>query len=291
MIDAHHHIWRQKDLPWLLGPAVPGLFGPYEDIQRDYDITEFQADLTGAGIARSVYVQSGWAPNWFEDEVAWVQDVALRHGTISGIVAFADVTQKDVVLQLERLKKYPLMRGIRQQFQWHVNPNLSFARHPDLCRSGLVRKNIARLSDYGWSFDLQVFPGQMDGAVELARACPEVTFILQHAGLRDNTAPDGYKIWKEGMRRLADCPNVVTKLSAPGAFIHRIDADLIATTVIDSEKLFGSDRCMFGSNFPIEKLWTSYFELFQAFQNATAALSKKKRAAIFNDTAARIYRL
>ena len=290
MIDAHHHIWLQKDLPWLLGPEQPRIFGPYRPIMRDYTAREFLADLGGTGIKKTVYVQANWAPNWFEDEVAWVQDQADEHGTISGIVGYADFSG-DITNQLDKLKKYPLMRGIRQQFHWHENPLYRFAQDPDMCRNPDIQKNVARLADYGWSFDLQVFAGQMEGAAELAKACPNVTFVLQHAGMKEDTSDAGHKVWKEGMKRLADCPNVVTKLSAFGTFIHKNDPAFIAQMITDTEKLFGADRCMYGSNFPIEKLWTSYTQLFNAFQDGASGLSKKKQKAIFNDTAARVYRL
>ena len=68
MIDAHHHIWRQKDLPWLLGPEQPRIFGAYAPIKRDYLIGEFLADVSGTGIEKSVYVQANWAPNWAADD-------------------------------------------------------------------------------------------------------------------------------------------------------------------------------------------------------------------------------
>ncbi len=291
MIDAHHHIWLQKDLPWLLGPEQPRIFGPYRAIMRDYTLAEFKADTAGTGIAKSVYVQANWAPNWFADEVAWVQAEAATQGMIAGIVGHADMTRGDVRLQLDRLRPHSLMRGIRQQFHWHENPLYRFASGPDLCRDPTVQKNVARLADYGWSFDLQVFAPQMAGAAELARACPEVTFILQHAGMKEDTSPAGHQAWFDGMRRLADCPNVVTKLSAFGTFIHRNDRAFIEEMILTTEALFGAERCMFGSNFPIEKLWTSYTELFNAFRDGAKSLSQKKRSAIFNDTAARVYRL
>ena len=291
MIDAHHHIWRQADLPWLIGPEQPRIFGPYRAIMRDYSIREYQADLAGTGIAKSVYVQANWAPNWAADEVAWVQEIAEEHGTIAGIVGYADFTERDVTAQLDKLKRHDRMRGIRQQLHWHENPLYRFARTPDLARDETVQKNIARLADYGWSFDLQVFPGQMEGAAELARACPEVTFILQHAGMKEDRTKAGDAAWRDGMKRLADCPNVVTKLSAFGTFIHRNDPAFIEEMILATEKLFGAERCMYGSNFPIEKLWTSYTELFNAFRAGAKSLSAKKQSAIFNDTAARIYRL
>lgn len=291
MIDAHHHIWRQKDLPWLLGPEQPRIFGPYAAIKRDYLIDEFLTDLQGTGIEKSVYVQANWAPNWFADEVAWVQSVADEHGWPHGIVGYADFTVDDVRPQLDKLKGFPLMRGIRQQLHWHENLLYRFAARPDLPADPTLQRNVARLAEYGWSFDLQVFAPQMADAAKLARACPDVTFILQHAGMLEDTTEEGRKAWRDGMRRLAECENVVTKLSAFGTFIHRNDATFITEMIVETEKLFGANRCMFGSNFPIEKLWTDYATLFAAFRKGAKGLSQKAQQAIFHDTAARVYRL
>jgi len=291
MIDAHHHIWRQKDLPWLLGPEQPRIFGPYAPIKRDYLVDEFREDLSGTEIEKSVYVQANWAPNWFADEAAWVQSVADETGWPHAIVAFADFTVDDVRPQLERLKPFPLMRGLRQQLHWHENPLYRFAKRPDLPADGTVQANIARLADYGWTFDLQVFAPQMADAAKLATACPEVTFILQHAGMLEDTSKDGVAAWRDGMHRLADCPNVVTKLSGFGTFIHRNDPEFIAQMVADTVAIFGVDRCLYGSNFPIEKIWTGYGDLFDAFQAATKDFSNNDRDAIFRGNAARVYRL
>ena len=79
-VDAHHHIWRQQDLPWLLGPMLPRIFGPYEPIRRDYTIAEYLADVSAAGITRSVYVQANWAKERFLDEVRYVTDAARETG-------------------------------------------------------------------------------------------------------------------------------------------------------------------------------------------------------------------
>ena len=96
IIDAHHHIWRQADLPWLQGPMVPRIFGPYEPIRRDYPIEEFLADISGTGIEKSVYVQCNWAKDKAVDEVAWVQSVADAHGWPHAIVGYADMTGPQV---------------------------------------------------------------------------------------------------------------------------------------------------------------------------------------------------
>lgn len=291
MIDAHHHIWRQKDLPWLLGPEQPRIFGSYAGIRRDYLIDEFIDDLEGTGIEKSVYVQANWAPNRFEDEVAWVQRVSDDSGWKTGIVGFADFTNRDVRPQLDKLTSYQGMRGIRQQLHWHDNPIYRFAASPNLAGDPQIQRNICHLADYGWSFDLQVFPQQMAGAVGLAESCPDVSFVLQHAGMLEDTSEAGWDEWREGMTALAARPNVFTKLSAFGTFIHRNDPEFIARMIGEAVAIFGADRCLYGSNFPIEKLWTSYADMFAAFRNGASSLSDKQQQAIFNDTAARVYRL
>ena len=93
------------------------------------------------------------------------------------------------------------------------------------------------------------------------------------------------------MRLLAACPNVVSKLSGLGTFIHRNDPAHVAAVVRETLEMFGPERCLFGSNFPVEKLWTDYGRLVQVLQDAIAPLSPADRQAILHDTATRIYGL
>ena len=291
VVDAHHHIWRQMDLPWLMGPMQPRIFGPYEAIRRDYRVEEYLDDIADAGIEKSVYVQANWATDQFEDEVAWVQSVADSHGWPHAIVGYVDLLQDDAEPNLERLQQYPLMRGIRQQLHWHDNEMYRFASSPDLLSSAKLQANIAKLAAFDWCFELQVFAAQMRAAFDLAAACPDVTFVLQHAGMLENVTEAGRARWKEGMKRLADRPNVVCKLSGLGTFIHRNDPDHVEDITLQAVTWFGAERCLFGSNFPIEKLWTGYGPLIDAYRQATAGMSDADRQAIFSHTAKRVYRL
>ena len=291
MIDAHFHVWRQADLPWLSGPMQPRIFGPYEPIRRDYPMEEYLADLAGTGVTQAVYVQANWPPDRAEAEADWIESLASRTGWPHGIVAYADMTVPDVRPALDRLMRFPRLRGIRQQFHWHENPLYRFAKGPDLCRDPVVQRNVARLADYGLAFDLQVFAGQMEGAGELADACPGVTFVLQHAGMPEDLSDEGMDFWRDRLAELARRPNVAAKLSGFGTFLHRCDLDHIARITTETVALFGADRCLWGSNFPIERLWTDYGTLLDAHRRAVAPLGAAAERAIFHDTAARIYRL
>jgi predicted TIM-barrel fold metal-dependent hydrolase len=220
-----------------------------------------------------------------------VQQTAEEHGWPHAIVAYADFAVEDVRPQLDRLARYPLVRGVRMQLHWHDDPLYRFAARPDLCADPVISRNVARLPDYGFSFDLQVFAPQMADAAGLAASCPDVVFILQHAGMLEDLSADGRAAWRAGMKRLAGCPNVVSKLSGLGTFLHRNDPAHIAAVLTETVAMFGAGRCLFGSNFPVEKLWTTYRELVDACLAAAAPLPAQERDAIFRTTANRVYRL
>ena len=170
IVDAHHHIWRRADLPWLTGPMQPRIFGPYEPIRRDYPIEEYLSDCQPAGVTEAVYVQANWSPKQFIDEVEFVSEAADRAEFPIAIVAYADMLAEDVRPQLDLLARHTGVRGVRMQLHWHENPLYRFASGPDLARDERLKANVARLAPYGWAFDLQVFASQMAGAAELAAA-------------------------------------------------------------------------------------------------------------------------
>jgi L-fuconolactonase len=289
-IDSHFHIWRQKDQPWLVGPMVPRIFGPYEPIRRDYPIEEFLADQEGSGVEKAVYVQTNWAKEDFEKEVAFLTDTAKASGWPHAIVGYADMTVDDVRPQIDRLVKYPLLRGVRMQLHWHETPAFRFAKSADQVIDSKVKKNVARLRDYGLSFDLQLFPAQMKDGLELVGENPGTDFILTHTGMLTDLAEPVVEEWKAGLRTLAKAPNLYAKLSGLGTFVHRNDPEVIGTVVDNAVEILGSDRLMFGSNFPIEKLWTSHAELIAAHRAAVAKHGAKAEADIFWNTAERVYR-
>jgi len=155
----------------------------------------------------------------------------------------------------------------------------------------LFRRNLAKLQDHGWLFELQVFTGQMQDAAGLVRAFPGIPFVLLHAGMLEDLTPEGRAAWQDGMRRLADLPNMHVKLSGLGTFIHKVDEALIGDIALQTVQLFGASRCVFGSNYPVEKLWSTYRELVDAYHRALAPLSAADRVQIFSGTAQRLYRL
>ena len=242
-------------------------------------------------MTKSVYVQTNWANDRFEDETAWVQQTANEHGWPHAIVSFADFSVEDVRPQLDRLANIRWFAACGCNCTGTKTRSTALRLGRTSVPIPKIHRNVARLADYGWSFDLQVFAPQMAEAAGLAEACPDVTFILQHAGMLEDHSPQGRAAWRTGMAKLAQRPNVVSKLSGLGTFIHRNDAAHIAEILKDTVATFGAERCLFGSNFPIEKLWTTYRELVDAHLAAAASLRPDQRNAIFGGTAVRVYRL
>ncbi len=270
---------------------LPRIFGPYEPIRRDYAIEEYLRDIEGSGVAQSVYVQANWAPARAVDEVAWVQAEAERAGFPHAIVGYADLRDPDVGAVLEAQARCPLLRGIRMQLHWHENPQYRFADGPAVMNDASLRRNVGLLARHDLLFELQVFTAQMADGAAFAEAFPDVPMVLAHCGMPEDLTPEGRAAWRAGMERLAAVPSVFVKLSGLGTFIHRLDAAHVERTVRETVALFGPGRCVFGSNFPIEKLWTDYASLAGAYRRALAHLSEADRAAIFAGTARRLYRL
>ena len=291
LVDAHHHIWRQADLAWLQGPPPPRIFGEYGALRRDYPIEEYLAEARGAGVVRSVYVQTNWPPGREVEEVGWAQSVADRHGFPHAIVGYADLAAASLEPTLDQMMKHARLRGIRQQLHWHDRARYRFAARADLMDDPAWRRGLGEVARRGLLFELQVFAGQMEAGARLVRDFPQATFVLLHAGMLEDTSPDGWARWRAGMHGLAAAPNVCVKLSGLGTFARACSVDLWRPVIRETVELFGPERCMFGSNFPIEKLWTTYDEVVRVTTECLAGLSAGEQRAVLHDTADRVYRL
>ncbi|NBE95945.1 amidohydrolase [Nonomuraea sp. KC401] len=292
IVDSHHHIWRAADLPWLQGEMVPRIFGPYEAIRRDYPVSEYVAEAAPCGITSAVYVQANWPLDRSVDEVRRLRDVHAETGWPAAVVGCADLFADDAPDVLRRQAALtPLVRGTRLQLHWHERPEFRFATAPDRMKDPVFRRNLAAVADLGWLFELQVFPAQLADAAALVADFPGMTFVLVHAGMPVDFAPPAAAEWTRGLTLLAEHPNVVVKLTGQGTFVHRVDRPLIkrvATTCLD---LFGSGRCMWGSNFPVEKLWTDLPTLLSTWQDVLAGRSAGEIGDVFSATATRVYGL
>lgn len=288
IIDSHHHLWRLEATPWLQGSPVPRIFGAYDAIRRDYLLDEFHAETAPCGVVGSVHVQANVAAGAELAEVAWVAGLPRGPAAITG---FADLAAPGLAALLDAQMTAGPMRAIRQQLHWHARPEYRFATRPDAFDEPAWRGGLGELAPRGLAFELQVFPDQMKPAAALLDAFPETRFILLHAGMLEDRSAAGWAEWRAGMRALAARPNCLVKISGLGTFLRRCEASLWRPVVEETVALFGPARCLFGSNFPIEKLWTSYAALVAVMRECLRHLAPHERRAILHDNAARTYAL
>ncbi len=293
IIDPHHHLYDLKtgSYPWLQGPMLKRVFGDYSAIRKDYLIEDFLADIKNQNVVKTVHLQVEYDHNDPVAETRWLQGVADEHGYPHGIVGFADLAADDVQAVIEAHCQFPNVRGVRQCLNFHRDPVKTFIDHPHLMSDSRWRRGYALLERYNLSFDLQLYYTQMEEAVALARDFPNTSIVLNHTGMPVDRAPDEIEGWKKSMKLLASAPNVSCKISGLGMGDWKWTVDSIRPFVLHAIDAFGVERCMFASNFPVDKLFSSYDDLFNAFKTIAKDFSPQERRALFHDNAERIYRL
>jgi len=291
IIDSHHHIWLLKDIPWLQGPTLPRIFGDYTTMKCDYTGEDYVQDLESHNVVKSVYVQANWANDKSLEEVQWVQSVADRIGYPHAVVGYADIAASNLGHLLDEQMKCKNFRGIRQQLHWHQNLQYRFASTPDLMKSKQWVNGFKEIAQRNLSFELQIFSNQMADGYDLVMQFPETQFILTHSGMLESTVPEDLNRWREGITKLAKCPNLFVKLSGFGTFEHQCEQHIWEPIVDEVIALFGANRCMFGSNFPVEKLWTTYSKMTAVIRQCLAKYPLSVQQTVLNGTAARVYKI
>ncbi len=263
-------------------------WGDTRPLQRNYLVADLLADGAAQGLVKSVHVQANAADP--VAETAWLETTAAEHGFPHAIVAFADLSAADVESMLERHALYSRMRGIRQVLNRHTDPKLNRAPK-DYLADDTWQRNLGALRRYGWSFDVQVYWQQMPVVAVLARRYPDLQFVLDHAGMPVERDAAGLEGWRRGMQQLAGCPNIAVKLCGYGMLDNRWSVDSLRRFVLEPIEWFGAQRCMFASNFPVDRLMASYDRLWNAYRDITADFSPAEKDALFGRNAERLYRL
>jgi predicted TIM-barrel fold metal-dependent hydrolase len=269
-------------------------WGDLRPLQRPYLVADFLRDAAGQKLEKSVHLQANFDPSNPVGETLWLEKIAAdpaSRGFPHAIVGFADFSSDKVSAILAgHAQASGRMRGVRQVLNRHPDPVLNRAPK-DYLADEAWQKNLGLLKPYGWSFDVQVYYQQMPALAALARRYPDLQFILDHAGSPAERDAAGIEGWRKGMQLLASCPNIAVKLSGYGMTDAKWTVGAIRPFVLQPIEWFGPARCMFGSNFPVDRLMASYERLWAAFREITAAFSPAEKELLFAGTAERIYRI
>jgi predicted TIM-barrel fold metal-dependent hydrolase len=293
IVDAHHHLWDLSGgaYPWLGAERRPEMvFGPTEPLAHDYLIADYLRDIAGENVVKSVHVEAGFggAP-W--QETAWLQAIADTHGYPHGIVAGAPLQDPDFASILKQHGHAPNLRGIRAIASWHADPRLRFTARADLMDDPAWRRGLRVVQEHGLTLDLMVNGAQLADAARLARDHPDLPIVINHAGSPVDRAPVALQLWQDGLHRLAAVQNVWIKISDLAAYDHDWTVESYRPIVRAVIAAFGTERCMFGSDFPVAKLHGGFSAHFDAFRAIVADLPEAAQRQLFHDNAARFYRL
>ncbi len=294
MVDAHMHLWDLKRIryPWLTPPLPAGITGDVSPIARDYLLDDYLGDAAGGGahVRKIVHIEAGADPADALAETRWLQSLADARGYPQAIVAHAELQRSGAAELLERHAAHRNVRGIRQILNWHPDPAKTYTPR-DLLADEAWWAGFARLKRHGLSFDLQIYPGQMPAAARLASRHPDTPLILNHTGMPVEKDAAGIDAWRSGMRVLAAQPNVAVKISGLAMLDwHWSDASL-RPFVLETLELFGAQRTMIASNFPVDRLFGTFGQFCAAYTRILAGASAAERANLYSGTAERIYRI
>lgn len=276
LIDSHMHLWNPNLLTYeWLSDAPP--------LNRPFLPSDFRAAADGFEIESAVFVQADCLPEQGIEEVKWISQIAVDI-PLSGIVAFTALEQGDAArATLESLTAYPLVKGIRRLIQ---SEPAGFSTQPDFI------KGVQALVDYGFSFDLCIHHYQLPDVIKLVDQCPQVSFVLDHIGKPDMAHGEIVR-WREDIQALAHYPNVSCKLSGMVTEANHANwtPDDLRPYVEHLLNTFGVQRLMFGSDWPVCTLATSYQRWLETTQQFVSHLSIDDQQRIFYSNAKRFYRL
>jgi predicted TIM-barrel fold metal-dependent hydrolase len=309
--DPHHHLWDYPGRRYLLDELLA-------DTGSGHRVT-----ATVFVECRSMYRAGGAETLRPVGETEFVNGIAAMSASgaygatrvAAGIVGFADLTLGERVGEVldAHLAASGRFRGIRHAAGWDASPEIRNSHTnppPGLLGDARFRRGFAELAPRGLTFDAWLYHPQLEELTALAKAFPDTTIVLDHFGGPLGIGPyagrraEIFGWWRAAIRGVADCPNVVAKLGGlvmplNGFGFHKRDTPPTSVELAEATgdwyrhaiDCFGVERCMFESNFPVDRVSVSYRTLWNSFKRLATGFSAAEKSALFHDTAARVYRL
>ena len=294
IVDPHQHFWDlgRNYYPWLSDPKpVPFRYGDYAALRRNYLPPDYRRDAGPLRIVKTVHVEAKWDPSDPVGETRWLEEIAREHGLPSAVIGAAFFDREDVDEVLARHAKSPLIRGVRN-FPAATETVAQEARGATGSMDDPKwRRGYALLEKYGFSFDLQTPWWHFEAAAALARDFPKTQIVIMHAGLPADRSRDGLAAWRGALEIVAAQPNVAIKISGLGRPGLPWTLTANGGIIRDAINIFGPERAMFASNYPVDSLAGSFQMIYGGFRAAVSNRQIEERRMLFHDNAVRIYRL
>ena len=284
-VDTHFHLWDldHPDLyySWLQPDSHHPQLGPrvHELGAQNYLVDDYIAETRDANVTKAVHVQAALGIDDPVKETEWLQAAADRTGFPDAIVAHADLSDPGAERELARHCGHAGLRGIRDFSEGDYLTASAFQRGYAL----LAKFNLVCSLDCKWE--------DMANARDLAAKFPDVSMVLDHCGFPQARTNEHFRNWRRGIDTIAEQENVVCKISGLGMVDQSWTVDSIRPWVLHCIEAFGPERCIFGSNWPVDRLFSTYDVLIDAYTEIVAGFSAEERAAMFSENARRLYRI
>lgn len=283
-VDTHVHFWdlNNPDLfySWLQPDAHhPQLGERHERLKGNYLVDDYIAETRSSNVTKAIHVQAALGIKDPVKETQWLQAAADRTGFPHGIVAHSDLKSPQVEAELARHCQFPNMWGIR---------DFSYG---DYLVEPAFHRGFALLEKYNLVASLDVKWENMGKLRDLARKFPNIAIVLDHCGFPLERTPEYFKNWQIALASLAEADNVICKISGLGMCDHDWTIESIRPWVLHCIESFGPARCIFATNWPVDKLFSTYGDLIDAYTRIVQGFSRDEQAAMFSRNAEALYRI
>ncbi|MDY6215409.1 amidohydrolase family protein [Actinobacillus porcinus] len=295
MIDAHQHFWQPQinPHPWLAPDVlIPFRYGDYTAIKKEYLPPDYLKDATEKhNVVATVYVDAEWDPKAPLDETKYIHTVAEKFGMPNAVVAQAWLHHDDIEDVLKAQSAYPLVRTVRHKPAGALTPEEAKNGVRTLMSDDKWRQGYALLRKYNLDFDLQTPWWNLHEAKKLAEDFPNTLIILNHTALPSDRSQEGLNAWHKSISQLADVPNIAIKISGIGLPEKPWSLDNNRWIIQETVKIFGVDRAMFASNFPVDSLCGDLDIIFTGFKEAVKDYSESEQHKLFFSNAKKYYKI
>ena len=294
LIDAHHHLWdlKKNPYPWLQEASEPHFFlGNYDALKKNYLWPDYQKDTSNHNVIATVHCEAEWSRDDQVGETQWLTEMHKHTGQPCAIVAHVWFHTDNSEEILARQASFPLVKGIRSQPLTASSPSAMKSHQSGSMQDPRWLEGFSRLSKYQLSWDLRVPYWHLAEAAEVAELFPRTQIVLNHTGFPWDRSAEGLKAWRVAMERIARCSNVWLKVSEFGLKDKPWSYSENQVIVQDALSIFGIERCMFASNFPVASLRIDFNTLVNSVAKMINGYSPKQQQDFFVNNAAKFYRL
>lgn len=294
IIDAHHHFWdlNKNYYPFLRDKIDPNFFlGNYETIRENYLPIDYINDSRNHNVVGTIHCEAEWDRNDQVGETRWLKDLSLNNKFPNAIVAHAWFHKKNSEEIIAEQASFDMVKGIRSKPITKFSQNSQEYLYEGSMQDINWRNGLKLLEKYNLNYDLRIPNWHLEEAVEIVRFIPNTKVIINHAGFPWNRTDEGMDYWRKGIKLMSLEPNTFIKLSefgVKGEDWNYYQNKKIIHELID---LFGPQRCMFASNFPVSKIKISFDDLYKNYKKIVKDFSDDEKKWLFAKTASEVYNL